>query len=206
MNTLTDTKSKINPMSILGGIPGLFEEGDFEREKREIDVTSVVKEAGSLVFEDILGVGQETDRLAIGGKTELNFKENQAKFEKQEKDRKEAARKKTFYQALKDEQLSGQRAKDRMWFEEEMNDITANLPTEEKNRLLHYQASYKDRSIYQRAALRKKLIEEGRKAEKKSKEPAIPSPAKQASALDTQFEGGAGAVGGGQANLKFGIG
>lgn len=193
----------MNPRSIFGGIPGLFEEGNFELETR-VSVPEVVNEMGSLFFEDILGMEkkEESDKLTIGGKTELTFEQNQAKIEKQEKDRKEADRKKTFFQALKDEQLRAQQAKDRLLFEEEMDDLLTNLPTEEKNRLLHYQASYKDRSIYQRSELRKKLIEEKRKGDKQQKAAAIPSPAKQPSALEGAFEGRSGTQGSGTANLS----
>lgn len=208
MNTLLANKpqnnGKVKPSQILGAM-GWFDEGSFEREERVIDVTSVVKEAGSLVFEDILGIEEkEEDKLTIGGKTELNFKENQAKLEKQEKDRKEADRKKTFYQNLKDDQIRAHQAKERMWFEEEINDIATNMPTEEKNELLHYQAGYKDRSIYQKAELRKKIIEQRRKKDQQQKEVSIPSPAKKISALEGAFEGASGKVGSGTANFGKG--
>jgi len=169
----------INPRQVLGGMIGGFEEG-FEKES-------------------FLSNG----KLAIGGKTELNgFNKNQAELEKKIKEKAEADRKRRFNQALKEDYERTQRAKDRIWLEEEINDITTNISTEEKNKLLHYQASYKDRSIYQRAELRRKIIEERRKAEKKQKEATIPSPAKQASALQTAFEGGSGTQGSGTANLS----
>lgn len=195
MNTFSTYKSqgdnKIKPSQVLGGTMGWIDEIGFEME--------------SLVFEDILGLEQKTEssKLAIGGQTELKFNENQAKIEEQEKARKEADRKKAFYQILKDDQLRAQMAKDRMWMEEEINDITSNISTEEKNRLLHYQANYKDRSIYQRAELRRKIIEERRKSEKQKFDAAIPSPAKQPSALEGAFEGRSGTQGSGTANLSF---
>jgi len=68
--------------------------------------------------------------------------------------------------------------------------------------LLHYQASYKDKSVYQRAELRKKLIEQQEKSEKQEKATSIPTPAKQPSALEGAFEGRSGSQGGGSANLS----
>ncbi|MBI2330199.1 hypothetical protein HYU94_02330, partial [Candidatus Daviesbacteria bacterium] len=79
-----------------------------------------------------------------------------------------------FFQALKEDVDRARRAKDKLLFEEEINDIATNLPTEQKNQLLGYQAGYRDRSTYQRAELRKKLIEERKKAEKKQKEAEAP--------------------------------
>lgn len=114
----------------------------------------------------------------------------------------EADRKKAFYQALREDYDRSQRVKDKLLFEEEINDIATNLPTEEKNRLLHYQAGYKDRSVYQQAELRRKLIEKGKKAKEQEKQAPIPSPAKQPSALEGAFEGRSGAQGSGTANLS----
>lgn len=198
--------SKIRPPQILGAM-GWFDEGSFEKEERVIDVTSVVKEAGNLLFEDILGVKQEEeeDKLTIGGKTELNFKENQAKIEKQEKDRKESDRKKTFFKDLKDDQLRVQHAKERMWFEEEINDKISGFSTVETNELLHLQADYKDnKSVYHKAELRKKIIEQRRKKDQQQKAVSIPSPAKKISALEGAFEGASGKVGSGTANFGKG--
>jgi len=164
----------INPRQVLGGMIGGFEE-DFEME--------------SFLSQEVVGNG----KLAIGGKNELNgFNKNQE----------EENRERAFYQALKEDYERTQRAKDRMWLEEEINDITTNISTEEKNIMLHYQASYKDRSVYQKAALRAKLIEQRRNAEKKQKEVSIPSPAKQPSALEGVFEGRSGTAGSGTANLS----
>ena len=83
-----------------------------------------------------------------------------------QKERAEADRKKAFFQGLKEDQDRAQKAHDKLLFEQELDDIATNLPTDQKNKLLHYQASYKDRSIYQRAELRRKMIEESKKAEK----------------------------------------
>lgn len=205
MNTFVSDKpkNKVNLSQILGGIPGLLDETSFEMET-PIQVSEVVKEVGNLFFEDILGLEQKTaaNKLSIGGQTELKFNENQAKIEEEQKKKKEADRKKAFYQTLKDDQLRAQMAKDRMWMEEEINDITSNISTEDKNELLHYQANYKDRSIYQKAELRRKIIEQRRKSENQQKEVAIPSPAKQPSALEGAFEGRSGTQGSGTANLS----
>lgn len=157
------------------GMMGLFEEEYYER---ETTVTSAITQTA------------ETGKFPSTGSIE---------FQKQKT---ETDRKKAFFQALKEDMERAQKAKDKLFFEEEINDIVTNLPTEQKNRLLHYQASYKDRSIYQRAALRKKLIEEQKKSEKQEKAASIPSPAKQAHALETAFEGGSGGQGSGTANLS----
>lgn len=206
MNTFLARKSqdnKVNPSQILGGIMGGFDEIGFELET-PIPASEVVKEVGNLFFKDILGLEQKTEssKLSIGGQTELKFNENQAKIEEDQKKKKEVDRKKTFYRALKDDQLRAQMAKDRMWMEEEINDITSNISTEEKNELLHYQANYKDRSIYQKAELRRKIIDQRRKSEKQQKAVSIPSPAKQPSALEGAFEGRSGTQGSGTANLS----
>lgn len=178
----------INPRQVVGGIIGGFDESSFEMESF---LSSVTEES------------EQNGKLAIGGKTELNgFNKKEAELEKQIKQKEEADRKRRFYQASKEDYDRAQRAKDRLLFEEELDDVTANMSTEEKNRLLHYQASYKERSIYQIAALRKKIIEEKRLAEKQQKQVTIPSPAKQPSALETAFEGASGKQGSGTANLS----
>ncbi len=203
----------LNPRNILGGIPGLFDESEYESESSLI--SSAAQGVGG-IFQDILSLGQdiagvedksssetqsETNKLAIGGQTELKFDHEKAKLEEELKNKKEADRKKGFFQNI-DEQKRVQEAKDRMLIEEEINDIAANMSTEEKNRLLHYQSSYKDKSIYQIAALRKKIIEERRKADQQQKSASIPSPAKQPSALEGAFEGRSGNQGSGTANLS----
>lgn len=210
MNTFGNTKSKsINPRNILGGIPGLFDETDFER---ETPLVSTVSQAASGVFEAIFSLGQDitgvesknesngTEKFPSTGTIEFNKKQTQT--EQSQKQKAETERKKAFYQALREDQDRDQRARDKLLFEEEINDIVTNLPTEQKNQLLHYQANYRDRSIYQRAELRKKLIEERNKADKQKKEASIPSPAKQPSALEGAFEGRSGSQGGGTANLS----
>ena len=214
MNTLlpdkSQTNNKVNPSQAVGAM-GWIDETGFERGERLIDVTSVVKGVGSLVFEDILGMSEEEEsgKLSIGGQTELNFKEKQAKAEEkvkeQEKKRKETDRKKTFYQNLKDDQLRAQMAKDRMFLEEEINDKISSFSTEQTNEMLHLQADYKDnKSVYHKAELRKKLIEQRRKNDKQKKEASIPSPAKQIYALEGAFEGASGKVGSGTANFGKG--
>ena len=196
----------INPRQVLGGAMGWFDEGGFET---EASVSSVVRGASGVLAEafnlvtDIARVENKDSEESkkFPSKGTLEFNQNQAKLEEELKSKKEADRRKDFYRNMEN-QKRAQEARDRMLFEEEMNDITVNMSTEEKNRLLHYQASYKDRSVYQMAALRKKIIEERRKAEKQEKAASTPSPAKQAGALETAFEGGSGSQGGGTANLS----
>lgn len=162
----------------MGGILGSFED-DFEKE------TSV-----GGVFEAIVN-----EKFPSKGSIEFNAK--QAETEQSRKQ--ETDRKKAFYQAIKEDLYRAQKSKDKL-LEEEIGDILKDLST--KNRLLLYQAGYKDRSIYQRAELRKKLIEEQKKSEKEKKAASIPSPAKQPSALEGAFEGRSGTQGGGTANLS----
>lgn len=197
----------VNPKNILGGIPGLFEEFEFEKE------TMTVSNVVSGVFEDIFSLGEdikgsetksesnESQKFPSTGSIEFNKKQVEENAEN-EKQKAETERKEAFYQTLKEDQERVRRAKDILLFEEEVDDFVTNLPTDQKNQLLHYQASYRDRSIYQRAELRKKLIEERRKAEEKEKDAKVPSTAKQANAIETQFEGGTGKYGGGSANLS----
>ncbi|OGE64895.1 hypothetical protein A3I48_01280 [Candidatus Daviesbacteria bacterium RIFCSPLOWO2_02_FULL_36_7] len=181
MDTFGNTKSKVNFKNLLGGM-GFFEDDNFEREsERETSVVGIFPSTGSLEFNS---TKKQEDQI------------QQIKKEQAETNRKEA-----FFQTLKEEQNKVQVEKDKV-FEEELNDIVSNLPTEQKNRLLHYQASYKDKSVYQRAELRRKLIEEQQKAEKQEKEASIPSPAKQPSAMEGAFEGRSGNQGSGQANLS----
>lgn len=209
MNTFGKTKSTINPRGILGGIMGSFEE-DYEK---ETSAASAVSSVASGFFESILSLGK--DIAGVEEKTESNnankfpskgsIEFNQAvkkEVDEQQKKKADIDRKQAFFQALKEEQSRAGRATDKLLFEEEINDIATNLPTEEKNRLLHYQASYKDRSIYQRAELRRKIIEQQKQAEEKQKEASLPSPAKQPSAMEGAFEGRSGTQGGGSANLS----
>lgn len=221
MNTLLADKlqnnGKVKTSQVIGGAMGWMDEIGFEMETPS---ASSVTQGVKGVFEDIISLGQDITGLepkteveqensldptsGFPSKGSIEFNKAQAKFEEQEKKRKETDRKKTFYQNLKDDQLRAHQAKERMWFEEEINDITTNMPIEEKNELLHYQASYKDRSIYQKAELRKKLIEQGRKKDQQQKEASIPSPAKKISALEGAFEGASGKVGSGIANFGKG--
>ncbi|MDO8576900.1 MAG: hypothetical protein Q7R82_01005 [Candidatus Daviesbacteria bacterium] len=193
----------MNTKNILGGILGSFEEDNFER---ETSLFSTIAQGAGEVFEVITGVESksETRETSKFSKGSIEFNHAVRKeVSVEEKKKTETDRKKIFFQALKEDQDRAEKAKDKLLFEEEINDIITNLPTERKNQLLHYQASYQDRSIYQRAELRKKLIEEQKKAEKQEKEASIPSPAKQPSALEGAFEGRSGNQGGGQANLSF---
>ena len=218
MNTFSATKSRISPKSILGGM-GFFNEDDFEKETSLFSaVTSVVTEAVSDVVESVVDLGKDvkgteskiesngSGKFSIDGSIEFKnqaqqLEQYQKKLEESQKEQKETSRQKTFFQSLKENQERVQIEKDKV-FEEEINDIITNLPTEQKNRLLHYQASYKDRGIYQRAELRRKIIEERNKAEKQEKAASIPSPAKQPSAMEGAFEGRMGTQGGGKANLS----
>lgn len=178
----------INPRSILGGIPGLFDETEFEKESP----------LGG-VFEAISDLGNDLSEKKFPSKGSIEF--NKANEESQ-KQKEKAQKAKAFFQGLKEDADRAQKAKDRILFEEEIWDIITSLPTEQKNELLHYQASYRDRSIYQKAALRRKIIEGRKKEENKEKAASIPSPAKQANALETAFEGGSGKQGGGSSNLS----
>lgn len=220
MDTFGNTKSKINPRNILGGM-GFFDDADFEKESAMVSavattVASTASQAVSGVFEAVLGLGQNIAGVEAKKETSgkfptsgsIEFNRNQAQIEqlqkqqaKEDQQRTEAARQRAFFQALKEEQTRVQAEKDRV-FEEEISDIITNLPTEQKNQLLHYQASYKDKSIYQRAELRKKIIEQRNNSEKQQKDSSIPSPAKQPSALEGAFEGGSGTQGSGTSNLS----
>ncbi|MBU1031767.1 hypothetical protein KKE03_02480 [Patescibacteria group bacterium] len=204
MNTSGNTKSKrLDPRNIFGVIPGSFDEAYFERETSTI--SQVTQTAGG-VFEAIFSLGKDITGSETNGAEKFPSKGtiefNKAAAEQSQKQKADTERRKAFFQALKEDMDRAQKAKDRLLFEEELNGIATNLPTEQKNRLLHYQLSYKDRSIYQRAELRKKLIEEQKKGEKQQKEASIPSPAKQPNALEAAFEGGAGSQGKGTANLS----
>lgn len=205
MNPFLSTKSqeeKVKPSQVLGGILGGFEEIGFEMEAPSASsvakgVTGVLQDVFSL-GQDIAGVepnqnSKETQKFPPQGTIEFN----------QVQKKEEVDAKKIFYQALKDDQQRAEQAKNRMLFEEEMGDIITNLPTEQKNELLHYQASYKDRSVYQRAELRKKLIEQRKQADKQQKQASMAQAAPKASAMNAAFEGGSGTQGSGQGNLSF---
>lgn len=165
MNTFSSIKSKTNPRNILGGILGSFEE-DYER---ETSIFSSVTQSVTEAVSDLIQIAKaepekksnENGKFSLDGSIE--FKKKQA----------EINRIKDFNQDLEKNRDRIQRKMDQL-FEEEINDIATNLPTEQKNQLLGYQASYRDRSIYQRAELRKKLIEQRKKAEKQEKAAASP--------------------------------
>lgn len=208
MNTYGKTKN------ILGGIIGSFED-DFERESTSVlsvitssakDLLGGVREAVSDLKDTVVITETKAESGGNGkfpSKGSIEFNQAvQKEVQEQQKKKEAVEKKKAFFQALKEDTTRTQSAKDKLMFEEEINDIATNLPTEEKNRLLHYQASYKDRSIYQRAEIRRKLIEQQKQAENQKKEASIPSPAKQPSAIEGAFEGRSGTQGGGSANLS----
>ncbi len=192
---------------ILGGILGSFEDDS----EKETSIFSAVAHGAGEVFEAGISLVQETVKTEKFSSGSIDFKKDQAQAEQLQKQQEQQAEqlkeqagvdiKKAFFRALKEDADKVQKEKDRV-FEEEMNDIITNLPTEQKNELLHYQASYRDKSIYQRAELRKKLIEQSKKADKQEKATSIPSPAKQPSAMEGAFEGRSGNQGSGTANLS----
>lgn len=198
----------MNSKNILGGILGSLED-NFEKESSFL---SDVAEAAVDLGRNFKGAESKNEsngsgKFSIDGS--INFKNQTQKLEESQKnlgqaqkEQKEVDRKKAFFQTLKEDLEKAERAKEKLIFEEEINDIITNLPTEQKNQLLHYQASYRDRSIYQRAELRKKLIEQSKKSEKQEKQASITSPAKQPSAMEGAFEGRSGSQGGGTANLS----
>ena len=210
MNTFLSTKpqEKIKPSQILGGIIGGFEDNNYERESFS---ASFVSKGIRDLTEAIIDLGKqtvETDKKSaknIPPTGTIEFTKYQAQVEEDKQKQEKATQDRMFFQTLKDDQLRTQIAKDAMWMEEEINDVSANISTEERNELLHLQADYKNSgSIYHRAELRKKIIEARKKSENNNKESSIPSPAKQPSALEGAFEGTAGSVGSGTANFGKG--
>ena len=206
----------LNPRNVIGGIVGSYEDSsNYESENSTIStffkgVAEVAKDVSSLVTENIAGVDTNSesikaDKFPTSGS--LNFKEAQAKQQQAQEDEKKkqkaAEQKKVFYQTLKEDQAKVAQDKINAQFEEDINDIAVNMSTEEKNRLLHYQSSYKDRSVYQKAELRKKLIEERKKEEQQKMSASMAQTQNGASAMQTAFEGGSGSQGGGQSNLSF---
>lgn len=209
MNTFSSNKTKVSHRQVLGGAMGLIDEMGYEMETPS--VASVAKGVGS-IFEDIFSLGQDIAGVESQNSTEnpdgfpskgsLEFNKKETTAQEKLKLKEETDRKKVFYQNLKEDREKAQRAKEKMLFEEEISDMISNLSTEEKNKLLHYQSSYKDKSIYQIAELRRKIIEQRRKAEKQEKESSVAKTKPGASALQTAFEGGSGSQGAGQANLS----
>lgn len=204
----------------MGGLG--FIDDDFEKESSMFSaVTSTVAEmvvqaatgtaeAVKDLSKDVTGAEKKTESNggekfpttgSLEGFDKAKTQTQNEQLKKFKKEKTETDRKKVFFQTLKEEQEGAQREKERL-LDEEIDDIVATLPTEQKNKMLHYQMSYKDKSIYQKAELRKKLIEERKKAEKQEKEASIPSPAKQPSAMEGAFEGRSGTQGGGTANLS----
>lgn len=203
--------TKGNTINVLSRI-GFFDDFEYEKESNESSVVSAVAKGAGGIMEAFVSLGQDISgiepkkesndakKFSLDGSIEFN--KAKAQFEQEQKQKEVINKKKVFFQALKEDTERAQRAKDKLLFEEEINDIATNLPTDQKNELLHYQASYKDRSIYQRAELRKKLIEIRNKSEEKEKKSSVPSPAKQPSAMEGAFEGRSGTQGGGSANLS----
>lgn len=196
----TVTKVKSSPRSILGGALGFFNESGYEM---EVSTADIARETADVAFEGIVdlfksvsGIEEDSGKKQMASEGSIEF--NKPDVKKQAK----ANADKVFYESLKEEQQRAQMAKDRIWFEEEISDITTNISTQEKNELLHYQASYKDRSVYQKAELRRKLIEKAREKEKQSRQASEAQTKSRASALQTAFEGGSGSQGSGQANLS----
>ncbi|OGE19464.1 hypothetical protein A3J19_02270 [Candidatus Daviesbacteria bacterium RIFCSPLOWO2_02_FULL_41_8] len=193
----------MNNKKILGGILGSFDETEYEKESSI--VSTIVQGVGEVLKSTASSV-KEAIKFSSGS---IDFKNTPAQNEqlqeeqkKQEEEREKIERRKIFFQALKEDTERAEKEKEKLLFEEEINDIVTNLPTEQKNQLLHYQASYRDRSVYQRSELRKKLIEQKKNAEKQEKAASIPSPAKQPSAMEGAFEGRSGTQGSGSANLS----
>lgn len=198
--------AKIKPSQVFGG----FDEIGFEMETPS--VSSVAKGVGS-IFEDIFSLGAditgvetkpaaEAQKFPPQGTIEFNQKIKEMEEDKKQKE--EASSKRIFYQALKEDVARVENARDRMIYEEEIADIGAHISTEEKNEMLHYQSAYKDRSVYQMAELRRKIIEKRMKDEKEKKEVSITqTQVKGKTAMQGMFEGASGSQGSGQANLSF---
>lgn len=212
MNPFLSTKSddqKVNPARMPGAL-GWFDEIGFES---EVSLDSVAKGAESIIgdvvslfTENVAGVepkNEQTEHKPIAPTGSIEFSKAQAKQAEDVKQKEVATNKRIFYQALKEEVAKVENARDRMIIEEEIADIGSHMSTEEKNEMLHYQSGYKDRSIYQMAELRKKIIEQRMKSEKEKKETSIAQTKPKATAMNAAFEGGAGSQGAGQANLSF---
>lgn len=213
MSTFLSDKPKNNTRTRPLGAIGFYDEVGSERETSS--VTSVVKEVVGGISEGVFSLLQEVggvetkssdEKLAIGGKTELKFDEKrQAKLEEDQKKSKIANNQRAFYQDLKNEQIRIEMSKNKPSLEEEINDAITSLSNTDKNDLLHLQASYRNNNnVYQRAELRRKLVEKRKMADKQQKESSIPSPGKKISALDGAFEGASGSVGSGTANFGKG--
>lgn len=193
MSAFSSSKSKIDPKNILGGRMGFFDETDFERESTIVStvtstvssaVTEVVTQTANGVFEAVFGLeqevtGKETEtngRFPSTGSIEFNNGAQTAQLQKQEEEmdqKQKTEKKRAFYQVLTADQEKVQREQEQKMWEEEIDNIVTNLPTEQKNELLHYQAAYKDRNIYQRTELRRKLVEERKKAKAEQQEASM---------------------------------
>lgn len=199
----------MNQSQIFGG----FDEIGFEMETPSLSTLSegtkgIIGDLVSLLTENVAGIeakkgNSEQKPIAPRGTIE-EFNKARTKQEAQAKQKEIAANKRIFYQALKEEIARVENSRDRMIYEEELADIGSHMPTEEKNALLHYQANYKDRSTYQMAELRRKLIEQKKNSDKEKKEVSIAqTQVKGKTAMQGIFEGASGSQGSGQANLSF---
>ncbi len=205
----------LNPKNVIGALGFFDNDTSYESENSTIatffqGVVDAAKDAASVVTEEVAGVNTNAEsskgeKFPTTGT--LNFQEAQVKqqqaHEEEKKKQKAVEQKKVYFQSIKEGQAKVEQDKINAQFEEEINDISVNMSTEEKNRLLHYQSSYKDRSVYQKAELRKKLIEQRKADEKQKTAASMAQTTKQASAMQTAFEGGSGSQGGGQSNLSF---
>ncbi len=212
MNPFLSVKSgeeKVKQSQILGGVVGGFDEIGFEMES---PLTAAPKAAGSILeavvslSQDISGIETKPEELSaekFPPQGSIEFHQEVKEIAEDKKQKEVAANKRIFYQALKAEVARVENIRDRMIYEEEIADIGAHLSTEEKNKMLHYQASYKDRSIYQMAELRKKIIEQRIRDEKEKKAVSMAQTKPQATAMNAAFEGGSGTQGSGQGNLSF---
>lgn len=198
------SKNKINPKNILGGMLGSFEDG-FESES----FVSSVKGTAEGFFEAIVDLGKTA--AGTESKSETNEKEKfdmngsidfKKQEEKQKKEQAKIKRQTLFFQNLKQDQEKARREEEQT-MEQEIAELVASIPMEQRNELLGLQTEYRNsNSIYHRSELRRKIIEQRNKTKQQQKEASIPSPAKKASALEGAFEGGSGTQGGGQANLS----
>src|SRR5258708_4442797 len=142
--------SNLNPKNLLGGAIGWFEDEDnFEKESSTSSIMEsvgeVLQDASRAVQEGISGAVTEVPKAFVDAfkdeeeskldptkfptKGSIEFNKNKARAEAEEKKKKETQTNKIFYDALKDNQLRTQQAKDKMLFEEEINDISTNLST-----------------------------------------------------------------------------
>lgn len=200
------SKNKVDPKNILGGM-GFFE-GGFESES----FVSSAKGTAEGFFEAIVdlgkGVAGTESKTETGGKEKfdmngsIDFKKQEEKQKEKQKEQTKIKRQTLFFQTLKQDQEKARREEEQT-MEQEIAELVASVPMEQRNELLGLQTEYRNsNSIYHRSELRRKIIEQRNKTKQQQKEASIPSPAKKVSALEGAFEGGSGSQGGGQANLS----